>query len=164
MMNSNLNIVYPDMEKKDVDYIDEENVKLIINNILNIDKLSNEGIKVMKGTISNKNLNCSLLPYFSKNDILIILSIIGYYFGKYLTMKGIFHPSITSTRFYQLAIIIADGYTGKYNNEIIEYENWFNMIDKHFETNYGECDYRIMHFFTDGVLKNRFYETRFEDV
>lgn len=33
------------------------------------------------------------------------------------------------------------------------------LIDQHFQTQYKNCDYSIVHFLTEGILTNRFYET-----
>lgn len=41
-----------------------------------------------------------------------------------------------------------------------DFEMWQLMIEKHFNTEYGDCDYRICHFMNDGIISNRFYETR----
>ena len=36
------------------------------------------------------------------------------------------------------------------------------MIDKHFVTNYGKkIDYKITHFFTEGIVENRMYEVMY---
>ena len=46
-----------------------------------------------------------------------------------------------------------------YDNDFDE-ECFETLIDKHFEVDYGEpIDYNMLHFFTEGIIENRIYET-----
>ena len=38
---------------------------------------------------------------------------------------------------------------------------YHDMIDKHFQTQYENCDYSICHFMTEGIRNNRFFETSY---
>lgn len=40
----------------------------------------------------------------------------------------------------------------------LTHEDIEKMIDKHFETKYEDCDYNILHFTTEGIMANRFFE------
>lgn len=43
-------------------------------------------------------------------------------------------------------------------DESLNVDMYRAMIDKHFQTQYKNCDYNICHFMTDGIRNNRFHE------
>ena len=41
----------------------------------------------------------------------------------------------------------------------LDVDMYRDMIDKHFQTQYQNCDYSICHFMTEGICNNRFHES-----
>lgn len=82
---------------------------------------------------------------------------IGYYVDVYETKMGKPHPRLKPDQWDKVWSDIQNVF--RYDSPIeLNYEDLEKMIDKHFETNYSDCDYNILHFVTEGIMKNRFYE------
>ncbi|EJF39198.1 hypothetical protein HMPREF1141_0551 [Clostridium sp. MSTE9] len=93
-------------------------------------------------------------PSYSLGEV---ISVFEYYFRKYEETFGKPHPHI---RQEQIQRMIEDMpfVTGEYGNPIdIEPEDYFPMIDRHFQTQY-RCDYNINHFFSGDIRLYRYYE------
>lgn len=94
-------------------------------------------------------------PLYSLGEV---VSIFEYYFSKYEKAFGIAHPHV---RKEQVQRMIEDMpfVTGEYGNPVdLEPEDYFSIIDRHFQTQY-RCDYNINHFFSGDIRLFRFYET-----
>lgn len=86
-----------------------------------------------------------------------IVEIIIYYFKAYHSSFGIYHPRVKQTVMRKVVLNIHYP-----DSEIVDgadVDDYKEMIDKHFETRYDNCDYHISHFFTGRITENRFYET-----
>lgn len=86
-----------------------------------------------------------------------ICDIVEYYFRKYYSVFGEDHTRLKHSVMREVVEKIACSPSNMVDGTDVEM--FMQMIDKHFETQYENCDYRIMQFLTDGVLTNRFYET-----
>ena len=93
--------------------------------------------------------NCTNCPY----SIEEVTEVIAYYFDTYEYIFDNPHPVIS---LQQLTDIIRK--MPEVNGLYIEPENYPPMIDQHFATDYGGCDYNINHFFSGLIRENRFYE------
>lgn len=86
------------------------------------------------------------------------LSVFEYYFTKYEATFNSLHPNV---RKEQIQRMIEDMpfVTGEYGNPIdLDPEDYFPIIDRHFETQY-RCDYNINHFFSGDIRLYRYYES-----
>lgn len=82
------------------------------------------------------------------------LRVILYYCEQYERYMGKHHPKMRNNHYETVIRNIV------YNDYDFMFEDFELMIDKHFVTDYGEeIDYNMLHFFTDGILENRMYET-----
>lgn len=81
------------------------------------------------------------------------LNTILYYLKQYERYLGKHHPKMQN-KHYQRVIEFID-------SNIYCFEEYEVFIDKHFEdTSYGKpIDYNMLHFFTDGIIENRYHET-----
>ena len=81
------------------------------------------------------------------------LRTILYYLESYEKNIGKHHPKMQN-KYYQRVIEFID-------SNIYCFEEYEVFIDKHFEdTSYGKpIDYNMLHFFTDGIIENRYHET-----
>lgn len=128
--------------------------------ILNTDCIKKECSKIdknrerIKGVIL-KNQNNS--TYFSPNFDYI--SVIKHYFTKYKERIGKEHPVLTIDRWEEvidaLPVIFDDDMS---RSEDIDEEQLMTIINQHFNTEYRDCDYNILHFMAGDIRKNRFYE------
>ena len=99
-----------------------------------------------------KNLGCS------EDDITeTVKEVIQYYYSKYKDKVGKEHPIINQIAMNSVVDKLILG------TDIItwfDFETYESMIDKHFETDYRNCDFNICHFIScDEIRNNRFYET-----
>jgi len=83
-----------------------------------------------------------------------IIPAIEYYLDKYREYMGQYHPAL-KVKQWQTVInnILAFDERGRIGLEEIE-----KIIDKHFVTEYENCDYNILHFVNGDIIKHRFYE------
>lgn len=53
-------------------------------------------------------------------------------------------------------------HSGEYNHKFdLEVDDYKELIDKHFKTQYDNCDYSISHFMSGDIRANRLYETMY---
>lgn len=86
------------------------------------------------------------------NDVTITNGI-EYYLAKYESEIGVKHPNVTfsalSNIIDKITTVLQDGY-----DDIVANNGLIKMIDRHFDTNYGQpIDYKLNHFGTEGILK-----------
>lgn len=88
------------------------------------------------------------------------LSVFQYYFQKYEDYFGRPHPPIRTSQIVHIAKempwVFKDD-RGSFFRDV-EPENYFEMIDKHFNTRYRRCDYNINHFFSGRIRELRLLE------
>ena len=85
------------------------------------------------------------------------LAVFEYYFTQYEAAFNEVHPNI---RIEQIQRIIELMPSSDYNQLCdIEPEYYKPMIDKHFKTQYRNCDYNINHFFSGNIRYLRLCET-----
>ena len=89
---------------------------------------------------------------------------INYFLYKYKQQKEEEHPRLKFEQWdnivYQLSFIY-DEFDSKQvkDNELTFIDEYKPMIDKYFNTKFQkECDYRLNHFISNGVLRNKFYD------
>ena len=78
---------------------------------------------------------------------------IQYYLRKYQDYRKDEHPNLKRKQWER----VVDTLT----NRALPANSWREIIDRHFATDYGDCDYNILHFITEGVIKHRMYECGF---
>ena len=81
-----------------------------------------------------------------------VINAIEYYLSKYESEMGVNHPDITYSAMSRVIENICCGLQDVWDD--IKADNGLvKMIDRHFDTNYGQTiDYKIQHFGTEGVL------------
>lgn len=89
-----------------------------------------------------------------------IYDAIKYYLDKYNNIFEEKHPTMKWKQWDNIVeemIYIEDS---DYNRERydIDFEDWKEIIDKHFNTRYRNCDYHLSHFVSGSIIKNRFHE------
>lgn len=91
-------------------------------------------------------------------DFRPFVDIISYYYNVYKRTFGKEHPYLSAKA---MDSIISALLNSSNNLDGLEYypEAYYAMIDKHFQTQYQDCDYNICHFMSEEVRTNRFYET-----
>lgn len=99
---------------------------------------------------------CSVKYEMSENAITELTRVVFYYFDKYDRVFNEKHPNLSNKALNGVIQKYTEGSNVVYG--YMEAETYFDLIDKHFKTEYYNCDYNICHFFTDGVLDNRAYE------
>ena len=93
---------------------------------------------------------------FTLEDVKFVFE---YYFTAYELTFGENHPHI---RLEQIERIIQamPVIIGNCNSEqYIDAEGYTALIDKHFETQYRNCDYNVNHFFSGDIRAMRYFET-----
>lgn len=86
------------------------------------------------------------------------IDIIEYYYQCYMDTFQEEHPRLSTKAMDSIIEAIS---IGTDMVEDTDFDAYRNMIDKHFQTQYKNCDYNICHFMTEGVRNNRFYETEY---
>ena len=88
------------------------------------------------------------------------MGVFRYYFEKYEELMGNPHPPIKADQIARICKmmpkILAVGSGSDYAD--IDASAYPALIDKHFNTRYRNCDYRINHFFSGKIRENRFFE------
>ena len=142
-------------------------------NTIDYTKITTEKIKGLKGaeleqlhTSTSTPFNPSILDKqiikscktHGVQDFRPFADIIGYYYGTYKRTFGKEHPRISSKA---MDSVISAFLSSTDNLDGLEYdpEVYHAMIDRHFQTQYQDCDYIICHFMSEEVRNNRFYET-----
>ena len=85
-----------------------------------------------------------------------VVNIIKYYYIKFYSTFGKEHIRISQKA---MNSVIERLLSGSEKVEDVIYENYVSMIDKHFQTQYVNCDYSICHFMTEGIRNYRYYES-----
>lgn len=130
-------------------------------------------IKGIKGNCSEKTNNSTdfsfeildkqILKSFKKfglqgSEVLNnIIRIFHYYCSVYYDCMGDYHPIISNKSIDKIIELYAFGtdlVCGCDDSDVYEV-----LIDKHFETEYKNCDYNICHFMSEEILNHRYYET-----
>lgn len=91
----------------------------------------------------------------SVTDIQSYIDIIEYYYQSYMNTFHEEHPRLSSKAMVNVIEAIQ---CGTKMVPDVDVETYCAMIDKHFQTQYKDCDYSICHFMTEGIRNNRFYE------
>ncbi len=81
--------------------------------------------------------------------------IIAYYYQSYMKIFRKKHPWLSISAMDKVVKALIDG---SENVPDVDFDIYKAMIDKHFITQYDNCDYNICHFMTEGIRNNRFYE------
>ncbi len=89
-----------------------------------------------------------------------VLTVFRYYFYRYEKEFGEPHPNIRMNQIRQIISVMPyinrDDIGGYYPD--IDYEIYQFIIDRHFRTNYRNCDYNVNHFFSGRIRELRMYE------
>lgn len=98
-----------------------------------------------------------LTQYPEKLNNAEIIEAIEYYLNKYEDYTGNDHPNLKPDQWQKVAdnILIFDRET---RIEDITLEQIEPVIDRHFITEYENCDYNILHFVSGDIIRNRVYE------
>lgn len=84
------------------------------------------------------------------------IEIIKYYYSAYMDTFNQEHPRLSTAA---MDNVVSALWTGTDIVDDMDIEVYQPMIDKHFQTQYSNCDYSICHFMTEGIRDNRYYET-----
>jgi len=120
-------------------------------------KTTLKDIRVLPGATRNSPISYDEYNFTSADK----KEIVAYYIKTYSNYMNKQHPKLKPSQWKR----VDSGLESIYNKEIDvsfdspEVDEWKQMIDKHFETEYENCDYNILHFITDGVKIKRMYET-----
>lgn len=87
-----------------------------------------------------------------------VIHIFKTYYDYYYCTFGEYHPILSN---YAMNGVIDRLFFGTELTDcgVLDTEMYDVLIEKHFMTNYSNCDYNICHFMTDGIRDNRYYET-----
>jgi len=82
-----------------------------------------------------------------------------YYLQKYKGVMNHEHPKLKLKQWQKVIdnIVIAEDNKTSKNEELLG-KLFEQVVDKHFETPYKNCDYNIMHFISGQVMINRYFE------
>ncbi len=86
------------------------------------------------------------------------IGIIEYYYQAYMNTFHEEHPRLSNKAMDGVIAAIQCG-TDLIKDNQLDVNMYHTIIDKHFQTQYKNCDYSICHFMTEGIRNNRFYET-----
>lgn len=139
-------------------------------NTIDYTKITTEtSFKVLKGAtlkrstapapFNNSILEKQIIKACHKNDITDhspYVKIIEYYYAAYNKAFNEEHPRLSESAMNTVVSALSSG------TDLVQeadFDMYHDMIDKHFQTQYKDCDYNICHFMSDGIRDNRFYET-----
>lgn len=114
--------------------------------------------KTLDISIVNRQITRICRDKSVSDDISCLCSrVITYYLEEYCRRFGRDHKILSNQSMSKIIDMVQDG---EYAPGIIPDEDTYRkMIDKHFRTDYSKkTDYSIAHFFTAGIIQNRFYE------
>lgn len=89
------------------------------------------------------------------DDCSDFVEIITFYYEAYMRTFHKEHPRLSTKAMDDVVSALC------YGSEMVEDihpETYEAMIERHFQTEYNDCDYNICHFMTEGIRNNRFYE------
>ena len=89
----------------------------------------------------------------------------AYYFEQYEAWQRCPHPFLKAEQIQRIieAMPYIDSDTYGFENDQIDSDAYPAMIDKHFETEYRDCDYNINHFFSGDIRALRYYEVHYRE-
>ena len=96
--------------------------------------------------------NCGVVDEQPTEDALCVVE---YYLKSFRIVFRENHPFISQKA---MNGVIERFFAGTDIIDNCEPEFYYDLIDKHFDTVYSDCDYNICHFMTDGIRNNRAYE------
>jgi len=87
---------------------------------------------------------------------------VEYYLESYEQHMGEKHPKLKLDQWDKVFINITSAEGGKYAeyNELLE-DRFQLVVDQHFQTDYDDCDYNILHFISGDIMLNRMYEVAY---
>lgn len=104
--------------------------------------------------ISFKEFETSFLKKYSRDDFIAAL---GYYTDVFEEKMKKPHPRLKPEQWERawqsIQTVTFNGCTTKLTKADL-----CEMIDKHFQTHYKNCDYSVLHFASHSIMANRFYE------
>lgn len=149
-----------------------------VNSITEITNKNNFTENTKKGFITDKTLRDSKKDSKKKSAAFPIKSIevqellenypnsrenVEYYLNKYKAERNQEHPNLKLEQwkrvFEEIIWVVDDDPNYGFRDAELMGDNFKDVVDKHFETNYQEgCDYNILHFISGRVMINRYYE------
>ena len=113
---------------------------------------SNFNIAIVRKEVRTACLNYGVT---NKDSIDDAVCVVEYYLESFKRVFGVNHPFISQNA---MNGVIERFFSG---TDIVDCDpgTYFELIDRHFATNYKDCDYNICHFMTDGIRQNRYYES-----
>jgi len=87
-----------------------------------------------------------------------VIPAVEYYLEAYERIFRNNHPSLKASQWQRVIDNILHVELEFNQEEDISLDQLIKIVDKHFITDYKDCDYSILHFISPGVMKNRFYE------
>ena len=133
------------------------------NNTDLIDNYNDKGIVSSETNSSQKaySFNQYCNEYHVDNDV---IENVKYYLETYEQYQNRIHPRLKVSQWQD----VTDTWFGIYDENLDKYyevdsEGIELMINKHFDTEYKNCDYNILHFVSEGVKVRRFYEAVYRD-
>ena len=142
-------------------------------NTIDYTKTTTESFKGLKGAELKQSRTATTSPFnpsilekqimksckaHGVQDFRPFADIISYYYGAYKRTFGQEHPRLSARA---MDSVINSFLSSSDNLDGLEYDPaaYHAMIDRHFQTQYQDCDYNICHFMSEEVRNNRFYET-----
>lgn len=89
-----------------------------------------------------------------------IILAVEYYLMAYEEYMGQVHPNLKIEQWEQVIENIMVG-RGRYHDFDFDLGNLEDIIDKHFLTEYKNCDFNILHFISGEITTNRYYEVAY---
>lgn len=105
--------------------------------------------------ILKKQIRKACIEIDQEPNTVYCYKIVKYYFEKYREHFGKNHPRLTTAVVYS---ILEKLLYGTETFEPHDTSEWQALIDSYFDTRFKDCDYHIMHFLSDTVINNRFFE------
>lgn len=109
---------------------------------------------VLEREITKSVQNCE--DKVNDEELTNVVNIIKYYYQKYRLVFGEEHPRINQKA---MNGVVGRLLSGTDYIDSIDFEMYQEMIDKHFRTQYKNCDYSICHFMTEGIRNFKAIET-----
>lgn len=96
---------------------------------------------------------------YSRNEMREVLDVFERFFDAYAEKRGEDHPPVKAVQIERMVRMFYST-RDKHGRELdICAEDYPDMIARYYETSFGEkCDYRINHFFSDGVRSILVYQ------
>ncbi|MFA6809342.1 MAG: hypothetical protein WCR27_10175 [Eubacteriales bacterium] len=91
-----------------------------------------------------------------------IIPAVEYYLATYTAYTGKNHPNLKESQWQKVVAEILH-VKSEYLDTYLELDEIEKMVDKHFITEYENCDFNILHFVNGDIMKNRFFEECYID-